>query len=63
MNTSNQKELPPRNKVHDTHLRSIILRLDFQGVSDYRTLVNLFDKSYPKGKYEIFSTTKGVLFK
>lgn len=48
MNTSNPKVLPPRNKVHDTHLRSIILRLDFQGVSDYRTLVNLFDKSYPK---------------
>lgn len=42
------KEQYTRNRVHDIHMKEIIIRLDYTGVRDGMDLVKLFDKRFPK---------------
>ena len=37
-----------RNQVHDNHMKFVIIRLDYSGVTDSAELVKLFDKRFPK---------------
>lgn len=37
-----------RNQVHDNHMKFVIVRLDYSGVTDSTELVKLFDKKFPK---------------
>lgn len=36
-----------RENTHDTNLKTVIIRLDYSGVSDINDLVKLFDKKFP----------------
>ena len=37
-----------RSQVHDTHMKYVILRIDYSGVTNSSKLVDLFDKRFPK---------------
>ena len=37
-----------RHQVHDTHMKYVILRLDYSGVTDRKTLIKLFDNRFPR---------------
>lgn len=42
------KEQFVRNRIHDTYMKRIIIRLDYAGVREGSELVRLFDKRFPK---------------
>lgn len=37
-----------RNQVHDTHMKSVLLRLDYSGVASLDVLREAFDQKFPK---------------
>ena len=42
------KDSITRAEVHDKHMKEVIIRLDYAGVSDVSELVKIFDKTFPK---------------
>ena len=42
------KETIQRGDVHDKHMKYVILRLDYSGVTDSKALTRLFDDRFPK---------------
>lgn len=41
------KERFERNRLHDTNMKTVIIRLDYAGVIDNQELVKIFDKRFP----------------
>ena len=37
-----------RDQVHDTHMKYVIMRIDYSGVTNSTKLVDLFDKRFPR---------------
>ena len=38
------KSIFERNKIHDTNMKVVIVRLDFAGVNDVNELIKFFEK-------------------
>lgn len=50
-----------RNQVHDTHMQSVLLRIDYTGVSNIEVLINVFDEKFPSVfQYRQMVATRGV---
>lgn len=48
-----------RNRLHDTNMKTVIIRLDYAGVIDNQELVKMFDKRFPsafKSRQEIHNS-------